>query len=56
MRSHFVRLIRQGSSIIRSTAETLLPAEHIAEILDRCWKLEQQSDIGMLLRLFVIEP
>jgi hypothetical protein len=30
-----------------------LPAERIAEILDRCWNLEAQTDIGALLRLFV---
>jgi 2-methylcitrate dehydratase len=38
----------------RSMAEPLLPAERIAEILDRCWNLEAQTDIGALLRLLVI--
>lgn len=38
----------------RSMAEPLLPAERIAEILDRCWNLEAQTDIGDLLRLAVV--
>lgn len=38
----------------RSMAEPLLPSERIAEILDRCWNLEQQTDISDLLRHFII--
>lgn len=38
----------------RSMAEPLLPETSIREILDRCWNLETQTDIGQLLRLFAL--
>jgi len=38
----------------RALAEPLLGQARIAEILDRCWNLEQQTDIGALLRLFEV--
>ena len=39
----------------RALAEPLLPASHIAEILERCWNLEAQTDISQLLSLFVVD-
>jgi 2-methylcitrate dehydratase len=39
----------------RTLAEPLLPAAAISEILDRCWNLEKQAEIGPLLRLFAME-
>ena len=39
----------------RSLAEPLLPESAIAEILDRCWNLDKQTDIGELLRLFQVD-
>ena len=39
----------------RSLAEPLLAPSTIAEILDRCWNLERQTDIGELLALFEIK-
>jgi 2-methylcitrate dehydratase len=43
-------------SKFRTLAAPLLPEARIAEALDRCWNLEQQADIGALLRLFVVSP
>lgn len=39
----------------RALAEPLLPPARIAEILDRCWYLERQTNLGELLSLFVVE-
>ncbi|HZP84639.1 MAG TPA: MmgE/PrpD family protein, partial [Chthonomonadaceae bacterium] len=39
----------------RTLAEPLLPAAAISEILDRCWNLEKQAEIGPMLRLFAME-
>jgi 2-methylcitrate dehydratase len=39
----------------RALAEPLLSAARIAEILERCWHLEKQAEIGPLLRLFAME-
>lgn len=42
-------------SKFRSMAEPRLSETTILEILDRCWNLDKQTDIGELLRLFQIE-
>ena len=42
-------------SKFRSMAEPMLAENAILEILDRCWNLDKQTDIGELLRLFQIE-
>lgn len=39
----------------RALAEPLLSTPRITEILDRCWHLEAQTDIGELLDLFVVD-
>ncbi len=39
----------------KSLAGPLLPEARITEILDRCWNLDKQSEIGSLLSLFAIE-
>ncbi len=39
----------------RALAEPLLPRAKIAEIMERCWHLDEQDSIGDLLRLFKIE-
>jgi 2-methylcitrate dehydratase len=42
-------------SKFRALAEPLLGASRISEILDRCWKLDEQSNIGELLALFEVK-
>jgi 2-methylcitrate dehydratase len=39
----------------RSLAGPMLPDAAIVEVLDRCWNLEAQTDIGELLRLFHVQ-
>ena len=39
----------------RAMAEPLLAEARIAEILDRCWNLDRQSEIASLLSLFAVE-
>jgi 2-methylcitrate dehydratase len=43
-------------SKFRTLAAPLISETRIAEALDRCWNLEQQADIGALLRLFAVSP
>lgn len=38
----------------KSLAEPLLPEHRVTEIIDRCWDLDRQTDIGALLRLLVV--
>ncbi|MCS6776076.1 MAG: MmgE/PrpD family protein [Chloroherpetonaceae bacterium] len=38
----------------RAMADGVLPPERIAEVLDRCWHLEQQAEVGTLLRLLAV--
>ena len=38
----------------RSLADPMLSPSKIDEILDRCWNLDRQAEIGPLLRLFTI--
>src|SRR5262249_40236907 len=38
----------------RTLAEPLLSETKIAEILDRCWNLDKQTNLGDLLRLFAL--
>lgn len=39
----------------RAMAMPLLPDSKIAEVIDRCWNLDKQNDIGALLRLLEVE-
>lgn len=45
---------QEVESKFRILAEPLLPATRISEILDRCWNLDKQTEIGTLLRLFEV--
>lgn len=38
----------------RALAEGVLPPERVAEVLDRCWHLERQSEVGTLMRLLAV--